>query len=479
MFKGIIPIFAVILLAVITVGIVSIAYYGLRSITSTSQEEIGIGIKHQFDVMSADLKIDVFGNCKIYLRNRGTKDVPLDIINFYADNKPTIHTPTTGIIKRNAVQEINFSNLSSGKYKLIVKIYGKTMDWGYLTCNLISGFWNFDEGSGNTVSDSSGNGNDGIIPTIIIDEFTNGENWTENQITGSASGGNYVAQITSTSDPFFYKNIADFDESYDHLIFRYKNYVNGSTAIGVYYTDNTDCSSFSETCVQHNIPIISDWNWHTLEAKITDPEWVDNDGTIDNIRFDFEGASSTGTAYVDYIKFRKGPDWTEGKYGKALKFDGVDDYVEVPDSASLDFTHKSITITLWVKTTHTVESWHNLVIKDAGHCDAGTRGVILTYYNGLPGISSGDCSVLEGDYINDGNWHFVAGQVEDHGNGTVTQRVFVDGVLSNQWTGTGRRIENDSCNIQIPDHLFNGIIDEVRIWNKALSAEEISDLYNR
>ncbi|MFQ6061968.1 MAG: hypothetical protein ACE5J9_02170, partial [Methanosarcinales archaeon] len=43
-----------------------------------------------------------------------------------------------------------------------------------------------------------------------------------------------------------------------------------------------------------------------------------------------------------------GATWTKGKFGYALQFDGKNDYVQVPDSASLDITD-TITIEAWVK----------------------------------------------------------------------------------------------------------------------------------
>jgi len=91
--------------------------------------------------MGTKLKIDVFGNCKIYLRNKGTKDVPIEVISFYANEKPVNHTPSTGIIKKGAVQEINFTDLSAGRYKLLVKIYGNTMDFGWMTCTEVKCHW--------------------------------------------------------------------------------------------------------------------------------------------------------------------------------------------------------------------------------------------------------------------------------------------------------------------------------------------------
>jgi len=47
-----------------------------------------------------------------------------------------------------------------------------------------------------------------------------------------------------------------------------------------------------------------------------------------------------------------GPKWTNGKFGQALSFDGVDDYVEVPHSSTLGFpAGTSFTLALWFKGT--------------------------------------------------------------------------------------------------------------------------------
>ncbi len=138
--KGVTPALAVILLSAVTVGVVSTAFYGISSLTEKTQNETSGLIEHEFDVMGAKLKIDVFGDCKIYLANTGTKDIPIEVIGFYVAEpgtetyKPVTTSPTTGTIKKDAVQEINFTGLSTGKHKLIVKIYGNRMDYGYLTC---------------------------------------------------------------------------------------------------------------------------------------------------------------------------------------------------------------------------------------------------------------------------------------------------------------------------------------------------------
>ncbi|OYT43527.1 MAG: hypothetical protein B6U88_00885, partial [Candidatus Aenigmarchaeota archaeon ex4484_56] len=79
---------AVVLLASTTVGVVATAYYGISHLTEKTQKETAGLVEHEFEVMGTKLKIDVFGDCKIYLANTGTKDVPIDVISFYANEKP-------------------------------------------------------------------------------------------------------------------------------------------------------------------------------------------------------------------------------------------------------------------------------------------------------------------------------------------------------------------------------------------------------
>ena len=71
----------------------------------------------------------------------------------------------------------------------------------------------------------------------------------------------------------------------------------------------------------------------------------------ETIAYDSSGNNNHGTLYSGSNVCSNPPTsgcptWVEGKFGKALRFDGIDDYVEVLDSPSLNPT--SITITLWV-----------------------------------------------------------------------------------------------------------------------------------
>ena len=55
---------------------------------------------------------------------------------------------------------------------------------------------------------------------------------------------------------------------------------------------------------------------------------------------DYSGNANTGTIV--------GPTWTAGKYGNALLFDGINDRIDIPNSASLDISGNGISISMWV-----------------------------------------------------------------------------------------------------------------------------------
>ncbi|MBN1796533.1 MAG: PKD domain-containing protein, partial [Sedimentisphaerales bacterium] len=171
--------------------------------------------------------------------------------------------------------------------------------------------------------------------------------------------------------------------------------------------------------------------------------------------------------------------WTTGKIGGALSLDGNGDYVEFHDFKGITGT-ASRTTTAWIKTNN-------------------EEGMILTWGDGtVPGkawnmwINAGflRAQVYGGwirgtTYIVDGQWHHVAVVLEDDGSPIIDEvRLYVDGNLETlNYTGNGRAINTGSAqNVIIGTWLadpvyFDGKIDDVRIYDRVLSDEEIGDLY--
>jgi hypothetical protein len=201
-----------------------------------------------------------------------------------------------------------------------------------------------------------------------------------------------------------------------------------------------------------------------------------------DLRFD-EGLGTTTkdfSEHENYGTLENGPSWIDGKYGKALKFDGTDDYVGILDSQSIRIRY-AIQVEAWIKTSYT--SPYNMSIANRFDGDVGSeKGWLLFLTNqGKLRFHVGDDSsnwaeATGTSNLIDGNWHHVIGTY----NKSIIQ-AFVDGNLegytpfSNDiWNGTagvqyglniGRRCS--ICGGSFGS-LFNGTIDEVKIYEETM-----------
>ena len=181
------------------------------------------------------------------------------------------------------------------------------------------------------------------------------------------------------------------------------------------------------------------------------------------------------------------PTWTEGKFDDALRFDG-DDYVEVPTSDSLNPDY--ITIDLWIKpasdkikTTGSV--MEGMIVKKIVW--ANKLGYFLQWRNASASIPHAVQL-----YIGNGaSWKVVTSSDESvplnqwtHVVGTYDGnliRIYINGVPDGSNTHTGLiapstdvlRIGAENSTYKI----FNGTIDEVKIYNRALNEDEIRNNY--
>jgi len=198
--------------------------------------------------------------------------------------------------------------------------------------------------------------------------------------------------------------------------------------------------------------------------------WSFDEGT-GNIAYDISGNGNNCTIY--------GAKWTKGKYGSALQFDGVDDYVEVPHSVSLNITD-AITIEAWINTSSDGGWWDSIVSKmDWG---GGTRPgyTLLHRRKEVEFIAKSEGGVYYTISPLYGTWIHVAGRYDGE-----CLRLYVNGVER----GTPKQLTDGLGSTITPLKIgrlayedvgyFHGIIDEVRIYNRALSPEEIRYHYNR
>jgi len=158
-------------------------------------------------------------------------------------------------------------------------------------------------------------------------------------------------------------------------------------------------------------------------------------------------------------------------YGMALQLDGVDDYVNCGNSTSLDITEE-ITLSAWVKTSDAGNDENNPFVTKGDHTYAikHTDDNEIQFY-----IYDGDwfSANVNVDSSFNGDWRFVAGTYD--GNEV---KAYVDGGLRAviAHAGTIEVRTNDliiGANSEASDRFYNGAIDDVRIYNRALSEGEI------
>lgn len=177
---------------------------------------------------------------------------------------------------------------------------------------------------------------------------------------------------------------------------------------------------------------------------------------------DASGRGNAGT-------LRNGPTWGQGKVGSALRFDGVDDYVEVRNSLHLgsgDFTLEA-----WIVGDPAMEGYGRIIDKGyaSGYAlgnQSGTRKIMFEYLRG-PWL------VTKSDVI-DNTWHHIA--VVKAG---TTATIYADGKAENSVT-VSSAAENNTLPLFIgynpgegQQGHWKGFIDEVRLYTRALSATEI------
>jgi len=191
------------------------------------------------------------------------------------------------------------------------------------------------------------------------------------------------------------------------------------------------------------------------------------DETSGTIALDCVG-DNNGTVY--------GAEWTTGKIDGALSFDGVDDYVDCGTGPAITGTG-TFTSSAWVKTD--IAKGHSILVQRSTSSWNGSYGVSILpdgsvqfhIYDGGPGF------IFQSEAtVNDGLWHHIVAVRTSSTDGEI----YIDGSLAGSGSGPARSLNNVPVWIgrafTVPAY-FNGLIDDVRIYDTALSAEEIRQLY--
>ncbi|MCF6158511.1 MAG: hypothetical protein E3K32_08035 [wastewater metagenome] len=206
---------------------------------------------------------------------------------------------------------------------------------------------------------------------------------------------------------------------------------------------------------------------------------------------------NTGTTVFDLSAYKRngsiaGAVWAAGKSGNGLYFDGIDDYLSIPRINTDEIS---------------VSAWFYRNSSDTSHADAlfggwrwssdkqSQEGFDIRFHSNSPDTldfilvtrgKNGIKTTGKTSYTFDnsvGVWHHVAGTYQ---KATGEQKLYIDGKLVNTKT---HPIENTIMPLAYYDDMrigysrtnrgyFHGTLDDIRIYNRALSSSEIYDMYN-
>lgn len=264
----------------------------------------------------------------------------------------------------------------------------------------------------------------------------------------------------------------------------------------------TDFTTEDLTCYPQNVddidedPITTIFNWYVNNNPLTALN-IPFDAQSNTTAKDYSGNSNDGAI--------TGAVWTsQGKSGGALSFDGAGDYVEVGDTATFKWMHGAdnpsdfnFTISLWMQLDNPEPGdTYSLVSTEGGSSHTigvgawfedyptqGSRKLRLSIFNGVSANYVVSYYSPDNVYPYDTGWHYVV-FTYDHSLANDNVIIYVDGVeVSRGNKGAATPSTADSTyNLHIGSNgnvldEFAGKIDDVKIYKKVLSAEQIYQDY--
>ncbi|RKZ84005.1 MAG: hypothetical protein DRQ39_08835, partial [Gammaproteobacteria bacterium] len=276
----------------------------------------------------------------------------------------------------------------------------------------------------------------------------------------------------------------------------------GTTDSAGTYTQTVDVTAVNDAPVANNdnYSVSEDQtliiNALTVNTTATDLEaaWQFEEGA-EATTIDTTGNGNDGTI--------NGATWTTSSRtgDAALSFDGANDYVETTGTTLDLSTATNFTLSAWFQTDTTAGQHHilwqgvstqngwgspsdntptssemNLTV---GRYDADDN---ITFFMGYDTNDANSIDITSSNFTDTSGWHQAVVVVTDLGFGTLQADLYVDGVLEGSDTGNQTDRSKWDSDLLIGQagsatRLFDGMVDEVGIYDRALSAAEISALY--
>ena len=190
--------------------------------------------------------------------------------------------------------------------------------------------------------------------------------------------------------------------------------------------------------------------------------------SLENSTADGSGNGNNGTRHGTP------PPFVAGRIGQCLSFNVAGDYVDVGGSLG---TLGEMTRTAWIL-TNTVAAGDRAILSSyqlAGNLSAGA--FFLNHMAKRLGLYWGTSYILNGSTdMTTGTWYHV-GAVRAGSSGNWTAKLFLQGRLDGSTTTAVNPTASGPTSIgrtgDYPGEYFDGLIDEVHIWNRALPESDI------
>ena len=190
-----------------------------------------------------------------------------------------------------------------------------------------------------------------------------------------------------------------------------------------------------------------------------------------------DGGTTQSTALYRFEDNANDTSNSTGKFGKGAVFNGSNSYITVPTLSG--FTNYNFTMSFWFNSTSTAAQYfmdfRNPIYMEFGY-DVGSGAYNNTYsfiiYTGT------QYAIHSSANLRDGNWHHIAVTYDG-----ATLKMYIDNATPitstpNDNTQYGHSSGNKIGASATGTAVMNGSIDQVRIFNKALSSSEVTTLYN-
>jgi beta-glucosidase len=192
--------------------------------------------------------------------------------------------------------------------------------------------------------------------------------------------------------------------------------------------------------------------------------------------YEFDG-SAMDSAGTNHGSEKGKPYYVAGVFGQAINLDGAGDYVDCGNDSVFNITNQ-ITVAAWVNITAVPGDWRTIIAKGDTAWRLSTSQSQRTFHFaicGPPWVNLVDGKIE----VPAGEWHHVCGTYD---GGII--RLYVDGVLDSTKSST-EGVPTNTYNVYIGENAeatgryWDGLIDDVAIFNHALTTAQLIQLMDR